>query len=101
MHGCEESDTLEMFLRDVLLDDWEFTFRKVVSVEIVASLPAEEDPDFALWLWYDLLPSVALLLPVQTKEMGTQCFLKKLIASGGVGRRNLGVTFPEKGNVGD
>lgn len=75
--------------------------RKVVSVERVAPLPAKEDPDFAVGLWYDLLPSLALLLPFQTKEMGTQCFLKKLITSGGVGRRGLGVAFLEKGNVRD
>lgn len=77
--------------------------RKVVSVENVALLPAEEDPDLVPGLWYDLLAFVALLLPVQTEEMGAQYFFKTLISSGGVGRRGLGVTssFPKKGNVGD
>lgn len=54
-------------------------------------------------LWFDLLPFVVLLLPVQAEEMGTQYFFMILIASGEMGRSDLGVTlsFPEKRNVGD
>lgn len=38
--------------------------RKVVSVESVAPLPAEEDPDLVPGLWDDLLSFVVVLLPI-------------------------------------
>lgn len=107
VHGREESDILERFLREPcwLIGNSTPLLRKVVSVGSVAPLPAVEDPDLIPGLWYGLLPFCCTFAPspVQTEEMGKQYFLKMSVANGRVGRKGLGVTFslPEKANVGD